>query len=84
MSNLGTPTKFKTTWVIAVCAAVLIGWDIYAALSPVEPTISALSLHFSQRHPVIPFLFGVIAGHLFWPQEVKARGNGGENVDTNI
>lgn len=70
MSDLGTPTKFKTTWVILVCAAILIGWDIFAANSPTEPTISALTLWIS-RHPVIPFLGGVLAGHLWWPQVEK-------------
>jgi len=71
MANLGTPTKFGTVWVIAVCAAALIGWDVYAAMSPTQPTISALALMVS-RHPVVPFLGGVLAGHLFWPQQVKA------------
>jgi hypothetical protein len=71
MSNLGTPTRFKTTWVILVCAAILIGWDIYAAMSPSEPTISALTLAIAHEHPVLPFSFGVLMGHLFWPQIVK-------------
>lgn len=73
MSNLGTPTKFGTAWIILICVAVLIGWDIYAAMSPVQPTISALTLAFAHKHPVIPFLIGVVTGHLFWPQvESKA------------
>lgn len=71
MSNLGTPTKFTTFWILLVAAAVLIGWDIYAAMSTTQPTISALSLAWARAHPVIPFTVGVISGHLFWPQLVK-------------
>jgi uncharacterized membrane protein YhdT len=71
MANLGTPTKFGTVWVIGLCAVVLIGWDIYAAMSPNQPTISALTLNFALAHPILPFLTGVLAGHLFWPQQVK-------------
>lgn len=67
MSNLGTPTRFGTVWVLGVAAAGLVGWDVYAALSPTEPTISALTL-LASKHPVVPFLGGVLAGHLFWPQ----------------
>jgi len=67
MSDMGTPTKFSTAWIIGVCAAVLIGWDIYASMSAAHPTISALTLWVSS-HPIAPFLAGVLAGHLFWPQ----------------
>lgn len=73
MSNLGTPSRFGTVWVIAVCAVVLIGWDIYAAKSATEPTISALTLHFARRYIIIPYLAGVISGHLFWPQIGRER-----------
>lgn len=68
MANLGTPTRFGTAWVLLAAAAGLIGWDVYAAMSPTQPTISALTLALAHAHPVIPFLMGVIGGHLFWPQ----------------
>jgi hypothetical protein len=70
MADLGTPTKFKTFWVIVIVAVALIGWDVYLAYSPTQPTISALTLFLSD-HPVVPFLAGVLAGHLFWPQVEK-------------
>lgn len=69
MADLGTPTRFGTVWVIVVASAALIGWDIYAACSPTQPTISALALVFAHKHPVVPFLLGVVMGHIFWPQE---------------
>lgn len=73
MSNLGTPTKFSTFWVLLVAAGGLIGWDIYAAMSPTQPTISALTLAMAHGHPVIPFCLGVLGGHLFWPQVEKDK-----------
>ena len=69
MADLGTPTRFATAWVIVVVALLLIGWDIYAACSPTQPTISALSLAFAHKHPVVPFLIGTVMGHIFWAQE---------------
>ena len=69
MADLGTPTKFTTLWVLAVTAAILIAWDGYAAMSPTDATISAVFLNFS-KHPIIPFVMGVLMGHLFFPQMV--------------
>jgi hypothetical protein len=34
-------------------------------------TISNAILESCRVHPVIPFLFGLLMGHLFWPQVVK-------------
>ena len=68
MADLGTPTRFKTVWVIGIVAAVLIGWDIYAAMSPSDATISATILHYAHQWMMIPFCAGVLCGHFFWPQ----------------
>lgn len=73
MSDLGTPTKFGSVWAILAAAAALIGWDVYAALSPNQPTISAFMLHYARLHSVLPFSFGVLMGHLFWPQTVAPQ-----------
>ena len=44
-------------------------WDGFAYLTWGPPaTISKLLLSWAQEHPIIAFLFGVIFGHLFWPQ----------------
>lgn len=67
-------TRLATSWVIIVVAGLLIGWDVYAALQPGEGTISAVLLDFARRHPALPFAFGVIMGHLFWPQVVREKG----------
>jgi len=59
-------------WTIAILAGVsllLIVWDIYAATNKERgDTISEVVLDFARRHPVIPFLLGVLMGHLLWPQ----------------
>lgn len=73
MANLGMPTKFGTVWVIGLCAVALIAWDIYAAMSTTQPTISVLTLSTAQKHPILPFLTGVLCGHLFWPQVTKEK-----------
>ena len=66
-------SSFKwTIGIIIVLASVLMVWDVYVVFSP-EPgdTVSEVTLYFAQRHPVIPFLAGVVCGHLFWPQHVR-------------
>ena len=64
-------TSFKTVWVLGIVTAGLIAFDIYAFKTPEKgDTISELILLISQ-HPVVPFIAGVLCGHLFWPQYVK-------------
>ena len=70
------PRKVTLT-LLAVSAAVLIGWDVYVALNDVpndRDTISGIVLGFARRHTIVPFAFGVLMGHLFWPQMVAQRG----------
>jgi hypothetical protein len=61
----------RVTWaLIIVAATVLITWDVKVALNDVSgDTISELLLEMAYRNPVLPFAFGVLMGHLFWPQE---------------
>lgn len=66
-----------TVAILLAVVAILIGWDIYVAVSEsaVAPgaggTISEVTLAFAQHHPVLPFLIGVVCGHLLWPQVRK-------------
>jgi hypothetical protein len=54
---------------ILATAFILIVWDIWAyATVGGEATISAVLLDNSKRYPMIPFGFGVLMGHLAWPQ----------------
>ena len=61
--------KKATKIIMATCAGILIGWDVYVAVNGVPgDTISELTLGWAQNHPIIPMAVGVVCGHLFWPQ----------------
>ena len=63
-----------TIAILVAFVAVLIAWDVYVALTPEDgDTISEVTLSFAQLHPVLPFVFGVVMGHLFWPQLPASR-----------
>lgn len=66
-------TRWKTAWILGVIFLVLVGWDVYAGFFTSGPggTISELCLSTARAHPVLPFFMGVLAGHLFWPQQVR-------------
>lgn len=54
-------------YIILAITAGLIVWDIVLAIRPpAEDTISEVIRKFAHKHPLIPFAFGVIMGHLFW------------------
>jgi len=62
-------TSFKTTWILGVIGFALIAWDVYARAYP-GGTVSEVVLGGAMRHPILPFLSGVLCGHLFWFQQV--------------
>lgn len=58
-----------THWVLGVTVAALIAYDVLAVWrGGVTATISHRILELSRRRPVLPFAFGVLCGHLLWPQ----------------
>ena len=61
--------RTKTILVLAAAVVILIGWDLFVWMSP-EPddTISEVVLGWAKKTVVLPFAFGVLMGHLFWPQ----------------
>jgi hypothetical protein len=55
--------------VLAVTLAAVGGYDVFAALFLGRAaTVSATILDLSRSHPILPFLIGVLVGHLLWPQ----------------
>lgn len=60
-------TSFKTTWILLLTIAGLAAWDVYCRQFP-GGTISEVLLTAAKNHPVVPFAFGALGGHLFWPQ----------------
>jgi hypothetical protein len=54
---------------LVLIALAIAAYDMYAAFGPgPEYTVSALIGEWSGRVPIIPFLLGLVAGHLFWPR----------------
>jgi hypothetical protein len=65
-------TRQITIAMILATAFILIVWDIWAYVTVGgEATISAVILDNSKKYPMLPFSFGVLIGHLMWPQKVK-------------
>lgn len=56
--------------VILASALLVVGiYDLYAMLWLDKfATVSMVVLSVAREHPVLPFLAGLLAGHLFWPQ----------------
>jgi hypothetical protein len=55
--------------IIAVAIAVI---DIYASIKGGDhDTISGRIWDWSKEYPMLPFCFGVLAGHLFWQENKK-------------
>lgn len=54
---------------LLLSAGLIVGiWDIYVtARDEPEHTVSATMYDWATRWPVLPFVLGIIVGHLFWP-----------------
>ena len=66
------PKNFKRTGcIVAAFVAAIFGVDVWLALGEGSPTISEWILKYSSEYIMIPFAFGILAGHLFWPQYKK-------------
>lgn len=64
---------YITISIIIVCAVVLIGWDIYVVQDGIRGnTISAIIFEASLRLSALPYAFGVLMGHLFWPSRKQS------------
>lgn len=60
--------RLTTLVLILSTTAIWTIWDLYMWLTPgKDDSISQVFLYFSV-HPVLPFLMGMVMGHLFWPQ----------------
>lgn len=61
-------TQTITTIITIAAAVILIGWDIYAVWKDGgKATISYIIANAGRRNRMIPFVFGVLMGHFFWP-----------------
>lgn len=62
----GTVTKLSLLMVLVA----LLAYDLFAVYQfGFEGTISVVVFTLAKSAPIIPFLAGVVVGHLFWPIE---------------
>lgn len=54
-------------WLLVIGLALVVTYEIYAAIrtSDSPPTISQIVWRVSAKNPIVPFLAGLLAGHLF-------------------
>lgn len=53
--------------IIITTTAAVAGLNIWLAVTPDKKTISQVIARWAVKHPIIPFVFGVLMGHWFWP-----------------
>jgi hypothetical protein len=63
-------SKGVTIALLFGAAGLLVGWDLWLYYHEPTSMISKVVLDTARQHPVLPFLLGVLSGHLFWPQKV--------------
>ena len=73
------PTVTRLTLLLTLIA--LLGYDLFAVYQfGYEGTISLVVFTMAKAFPIIPFLAGVVVGHLFFPIEgANARSSGKES-----
>lgn len=63
-------THYMTIVIMVVCALGFIGWDVYVVNNEIKgDSISAILYEASLRISLIPYLVGILLGHLFWPKK---------------
>lgn len=60
-----------TIYLLVALAVLLIAWDIFVYLEPTKNDTISEVLWDLGKHPILPFLLGVIAGHIFWPLHIE-------------
>lgn len=62
--------KQLTGGVVVGSIVALGAYDVWVFIEAGEPaTISQIILSVAMGNPIVPFCFGVLMGHLFWPQD---------------
>lgn len=64
----------RTLLFIIAALVVIFGFDLFTLFHDgYESTISWVTYTLAQKQPIVPFLLGIVFGHLFWPNRA---GNG--------
>jgi hypothetical protein len=67
--------KQITAGLIVATIAGLVGWDIVVASNKEKgDTISEILLRAARKVPAVAMAWGVLSGHLFWPQRMDEDG----------
>lgn len=67
-------TRTITISVIVATTIIITAYDILVYIEPTRgDTISEVLLWYAYNHPVIPWMWGGLAGHLFWPMKTYGR-----------
>ena len=53
-------------WLLAIYITLTLIYEVWAAVTQKVPTISQYCWRISKDYPLLPFLAGMVAGHLFW------------------
>jgi len=53
------------TWVLIAGLLIIVTYELIAAIRNKTPTISEYVWILSAKNPIVPFLFGLLMGHLF-------------------
>lgn len=65
-------TKKITLSLLALTVLLLVSWDVYVAFNWQKgDTISEVWMWLEGHSIALPFAFGIICGHLCWPQYKK-------------
>lgn len=62
-----------TKYVVIISTAALLIYDAFAWASHQDATISETIWAWSKNYPVVPFLGGLLAAHLFVPQYIEKK-----------
>lgn len=61
-------SRKTTIAILCIIAAMLILWDVWLYVTPPSGSTISEALLWTSKHPIVPFAFGVLCGHWFWPQ----------------
>ena len=69
-----SPLRKYTIIILAIVTIGLISWDVFAYINGGSMvTISLVILGWSREFPPLPFAFGVLCGHLFFPIGIEKK-----------
>lgn len=78
MAKVDGPTVTRLTLLLTLIA--LLGYDLFAVYRfGYDGTISLVVFTMAKAYPIIPFLAGIVVGHLFFPIEGTNASSSGKD-----